>query len=290
MKRTIFQLKFLTPALIAGAQPKTMGQVQATAELREASIRGQLRWWHRLLGYDRASEERIYGAAAGSSGHASGVLIRILDAPTPIVEPQSAHDLDLHPQGGIVEYLAFNLRREEGKANKEDVRRSALPAGTEFHILLQTGRLTEVDWMTLLRTMEIFSWLGSLGTRSRRCFGALTLLSKDGQACQRPKLWNSILGNQYVEARTVPGKEAREWRDLFRQAGSWLREQRGIVKNKNLLFGTAGSRQRIASAILLRPDWVDDRFTLLAIGRPTDLNQTSLATLTYEPLPESSDL
>jgi CRISPR type III-B/RAMP module RAMP protein Cmr1 len=290
MKRSIFQLKFLTPALIAGSQPKTVGQAQATAELREASIRGQLRWWHRFLGYDRVSEQRIYGAAAGSSGHASGVLLRILDAPTPIVEPQSARDLDLHPQGGIVEYMAFNLRWEEGKASKEDVRRSALPAGTEFHVLLQSGRLTEVDWMTLLHTMEVFSWLGSLGTRSRRCFGSLTLLSKDGKACQRPASWSSLIGSQNVEARTVPGKEAREWRDLFRQAGGWLREQRGIVANKNLLFGTAGSRQRIASAILLRPDLVDGRFTLLAIGRQTDLNQTSLATLTYEPLPESSDL
>lgn len=283
MKRSIFQLKFLTPALIAGAHPKSAGQVQATAELREASIRGQLRWWHRILGYDRASEQRIYGAALGSSGRSSGVLIRILDAPTSIVEPQSARDLGLHPQGGIVEYLAFNLR-------KDDDKRSALPAGTEFHVLLQSGRLTEVDWKALLHTMEVFSWLGSLGTRSRRCFGSLTLLSKDGKTCQRPPSWSSLIGNQNVEARTIPGKEAREWRDLFCQAGGWLREQRGIVANKNLLFGTAGSRQRIASAILLRPDWVDGRFTLLAIGSPTDLNQTSLAPLNYEPLPESSDL
>lgn len=266
MRRCIFQLQFVTPALIAGACPKTVGQVRASAELREASIRGQLRWWHRFLGFNRGAEERIYGSAAGNSGHASGTMVRILDTPRPVVAPQSASDFGLHPNGGIVEYLAFNLRGDENA-------RSALPEGTSFHVMLQTTRLSDEDWATLTHTMEVFSWLGALGTRSRRCFGSLTLLAKDGKTCRRPGDWSSVLRSKMVETRRVPDVEDREWRGLFRKAGGWLREARQNARDKERLFGTAGTRRRIASAILLRPDWSDDRFGLLAIGRRSDLDQ-----------------
>ncbi len=269
MKRAVFQLKLLTPALIAGAHPKTLHGVAATAELRAASIRGQLRWWHRFLGYDSSSEQRIYGAASGNSGQASGVLIRLLDAPTPVQDPKSARALELHPAGGIVEYLAFNLR-------KDGDQRSAIPDGIEFHVLLQSQRLGSDDWKILLRTMEVFSWLGALGTRSRRCFGALTLLARDGKSSERPSTWSSLLGTGCVEARQVPKIDVSDWRELMRQAGRWLLEQRGIVANKTLLFGTAGSGQRRASAIHLRPDILNGRFLLLAIGRSTDLDQVCI--------------
>jgi hypothetical protein len=209
-------------------------------------------------------------------------LIRILNAPSPVINPQSARDLNLHPKGGIVEYLAFNLRKDADA-------RSSLPEGTEFHVLLQGRNIADNDWKTLLHTMEVLSWLGSLGTRSRRCFGSLTLLSQDGKLSQRPKDWSTLIRNPSVEVRTVPGIDERDWRELFRQAGNWLREQRNIVANKNRLFGTAGSRQRIASSILLRPDQLNGRFTLLAIGRTPDLDQTSLASPSFSPLPESAD-
>lgn len=266
MKRCVFQLQFVTPAMIAGAHPKSLAGSPATAELREASIRGQLRWWHRFLGLDRKAEERIYGSAAGNSGHASGVMVRILDAPRPVIAPQSASDLGLHPKGGIVEYLAFNLRGSENA-------RSALPEGTSFHVMLQTNRLSPEDWESVTRTMEIFSWLGALGTRSRRCFGALTLIAKDGQTSLRPGDWASLLGNGRVEARPVPGIDEPDWRGLFRKAGGWLRDTRSGARDKKRLFGTAGTGHRIASSILLRPDWTQNRFALLAIGRSSDLNQ-----------------
>lgn len=264
MKRTVFHLKFVTPALIAGARPKTDGPFKATAELRSASIRGQLRWWHRFLGHDPNSEKRIYGEATGGSGTASGVLIRVVDPPDAVSAPKSARDLGLHPQNGIVEYLAFNLR-------KNGDQRSALPEGTEFHLLLQSRKLDDADWKVLLHTVEVFSWLGSLGSRSRRCFGALTLLARDGKKQGRPESWDALLAHSQARACVVAGITARDWRDLMRGAGKWLRDQRANCRNKNTLFGTAGRNSRRASSILIRPDEIDGNFQLLAIGKAHDL-------------------
>jgi CRISPR type III-B/RAMP module RAMP protein Cmr1 len=263
MKRIIFKLQFITPAFIAGAVPKNSNNLTATAELRGSSIRGQLRWWHRLLGYDTESENRIYGTIAGASGQASRVVVRILSAPSPVQAPETAKDMGLDP-GQTVEYLVFNLRKDADK-------RSSIPAGTSFFVLLQTRNLAPEDEEKLLHTMEAFSWLGSLGTRSRRCFGSLTLLRKDGNLCPRPDDWSLFLKNPNVEVHST-SVNAPDWRELVRRAGRWLRDKRAAFpkEKKRTAFGSADPKSRQASRILLRPDWVGGRFNLIAIG-PTEI-------------------
>jgi CRISPR type III-B/RAMP module RAMP protein Cmr1 len=266
MKRAVFKVRLLTPALISGAHPKKTAFSGPVAELREASIRGQLRWWHRFLGFDRESECRIYGVSAGDVGTASSVLIRILDAPEPVRRPVTSRDMGLD-SGNQVSYLAFNLR------NPEDAR-STIEEGTEFHLLVQAQRISGDDWKRLIRVVETFAWLGALGTRSRRCFGALTLVAKDGAPSPKPASWKELLGDAVQARRVDLGKQygAAEWRELFRSAGEWLRGKRKDPGIKQL-FGMAGKNAREASSILLRPDVAGDSLTLLAIGRPEHMGQ-----------------
>ena len=275
MRRSIFKLKFLTPALVAGATPKkiTYDATPATAELRESSIRGQLRWWHRFLGYDQESEDRIYGSINRTHYGASRLLLRILDPPPPVEVPQNAHDLQLehHKQ---VNYIAFNIRTREDS-------RSVIPEGTEFSVLLQARHLTETEWLLLIRTMEVFACLGSLGTRARRCFGSLTLVSKDGISFQRPSSWNSLFESQRIAASHVSDIKSNDWRHLFHKAGEWLRKTRRDLKQRNShvsVFGMASKQGRKASSILLRPDFANHVFTLLAIGSADDLKTIGLPT------------
>jgi CRISPR type III-B/RAMP module RAMP protein Cmr1 len=273
MKRSVFKLQFLTPAFIAGADPKSSDGIQATAELRAASVRGQLRWWHRFLGYDEASEGRIYGVIAGDRGHASRVLVRIVDAPAAVQQPQTAQEVVKAPKAQEQEkwgrYMVFNLR------NKKDAR-SCFPEKTSFGVLLQTRDLSHEDEKKLMHTMEVFSWLGALGSRSRRCFGALTLLSMDGNPCQRPGSWAGLLQTPRVGVSTnrfgSPG-----WIHFLGKTGKWLSDKRAEYrKKKNLYLGSAGSNSRQASQVLLRPDLVGGKWNLLVIGPTTLLKEIGL--------------
>ena len=78
MKRETFEVEFVTPCFLAGAEEK--------AEWRAASIRGQLRWWFRAVGggrWDgdlhrvRTEEARLFG----STDRRSMLTVRALDGP-----------------------------------------------------------------------------------------------------------------------------------------------------------------------------------------------------------------
>ena len=79
MKREMYSLQVITPCFAGGAEPEKQ------AEIRAPSIRGQLRWWFRVLGGFsslkpipvRDQEERIFGSTAGGAGVASPLIVRV---------------------------------------------------------------------------------------------------------------------------------------------------------------------------------------------------------------------
>ena len=70
MKNTTITLELLTPCFCAGAD-------QARAEVRAPSIRGQLRWWFRVLGGTPEQEKRVFGGVHGDAPAASAIVIRV---------------------------------------------------------------------------------------------------------------------------------------------------------------------------------------------------------------------
>lgn len=65
--------RFLTPAFAHGAY---QAQIDNIPELRAPSVRGQLRWWWRTLGY--GSGDELFGSVSGDHGSASKVQIRLI--------------------------------------------------------------------------------------------------------------------------------------------------------------------------------------------------------------------
>ena len=63
--------EFTTPTFLCGAD-------QSLAEIRPASIRGQLRWWFRVLGGTGAQEAAVFGGVHGGTV-ASPVVVRVSD-------------------------------------------------------------------------------------------------------------------------------------------------------------------------------------------------------------------
>ncbi len=165
MNRASFQFEVLTPAIAGGATPKK------TAEIRPASIRGQLRWWFRVLGGFKSQtgtvrdrEKAIFGSIAKDELHASPLVIRVAQAPISSA-PMTMVDLDA-PQLSGKGYLLWPLRTQEDA-------RATIKAGSKFELqMLWKGDASL--WPDLLALISVFANLGSLGFRGRRAMGALS--------------------------------------------------------------------------------------------------------------------
>ncbi len=256
MKSLALKLQFISPAFVGGAFPKREGYHEPSAELRASSIRGQLRWWHRFLG-KTASEKRIFGSVAGKTGNAAGFTLRLLEAPEPVEGATTPAALNLASS-----YLLYTQELDNG-ANH----RAALPSGTTFRLIILNRSLSPSDWTELCDTARTFAWLGSLGSRSRRCFGALTLVEENGKPPEVPDPVSMATSSATVWlANDCPPKTTFE--SFAEKAGFWLKEQRKEAgKRKRDLFGDAGDK-RFASPVMLRPWKSEGQFHLLLIAPP----------------------
>lgn len=142
-------MEVLTPCLCAGAD-------QSVAEIRAPSIRGELRWWFRVLGGDKKEEAEIFGSAAGSSGAASNVVVRV-----------SEHNSGANPKVALTSNQAFFTSIERSGTEAK------VPAGSTFRLQLLKRRDFSSKCFDL--ALECFSRVGSLGLRANRGCGALQI-------------------------------------------------------------------------------------------------------------------
>lgn len=165
MKRAEVTFKFLTPALLAGADQKS-------AEIRASSIRGALRWWMNALGYDKDCINDLFGTAAGETGRRSRVVVRDTTTNSPQVTCQSAEKIIGNPN----DYFLWPLGKNS---------RGVIPAGTtaSFSVFLRSGESEDLE-----KGLKAFLLLGSLGSRSRRCYGSIwpDRVTIDGHAWKIP--------------------------------------------------------------------------------------------------------
>jgi CRISPR/Cas system CMR-associated protein Cmr1 (group 7 of RAMP superfamily) len=165
-----------------------------------------------------------------------------------------------------VEYLAFNLR------NHQDAR-SVYPAGTKFSATLLNRSLTESDWKRLLDVSRIYFQLGSLGARSRRGFGAIEMLTENGETSSAPTMESpngGILSIRAVDAV----QPANDPTAFLIKAGNWLRDKRqALGRDKDELLGYVKGNRRKASPVLLRPVRTARGLKLVLIGEKSKVER-----------------
>ncbi|MCS6914971.1 MAG: hypothetical protein RMK29_15965 [Myxococcales bacterium] len=172
-------LRTETPLFLGGARPQ--------AEWRLSALKGALRFWYRALDPQHAGrpgrapsrEERCFGGTRQGSGQAAFLLRGdFLTLPGQRVRWEAFpvgrfHEGEGRQRRNGLAYLGFPFSMR----GNED--RDAIPAGTKLPLQLVVLRTPEDPLLrhALLGSLWLLGTLGSLGMRSRRGFGALSLMS-----------------------------------------------------------------------------------------------------------------
>ncbi|MCP5538597.1 MAG: type III-B CRISPR module RAMP protein Cmr1 [Akkermansiaceae bacterium] len=216
MIRLTCNLELITPCLCGGAEPNKQ------AEIRPASIRGQLRWWFRVLGgfkslaaqgmSDREQEEMIFGSAAGDGRKSGKLIVRV--RMTRIQQSRRDSEALGHRPFSDPAYLTFPMQSRKNV----DGSRGVIDSGT-FDLILTWRGATEFR-PDLAALTTVYGNLGSLGFRSRRAMGALCLLEPESgltAALNRFSTANAI---------TIRSMSANSASNAISKLGAWLRQWR----------------------------------------------------------------
>ena len=174
MNTATYTFDIITPMFISGADPSQ------SAELRAPSIRGQLRWWFRVLGGFESlapkpvseQESAIFGSIAGSTGSASPLVVRVsgLAASKDIRDDVAMKATVYEPRG----YFLFPLRTESnGRRRARGVFNGDVqPPGScpKFNLQIQWRGAASL-FPSIVSLVAIFGSLGALGFRGRRTMG-----------------------------------------------------------------------------------------------------------------------
>lgn len=235
MIRQAYEFEIITPCFSGGANPET------TAEIRASAIRGQLRWWFRVLGGFKSlkplhgdvhhQESVIFGDAANEDAASGVIQVRAISGTMESITQPTMNDLapDFDPKG----YLVFPLRDKLRAAFYSPDQ--GAHGGFVLLITLRDNRILSDDIAALV---TVFANLGSLGFRSRRATGALRFkdfpypLSEafkrfgDGDAINSPggPLQISKIGGVYRNVNDCVAELAK-WLKAYREhgqsMGSW---------------------------------------------------------------------
>jgi CRISPR-associated protein Cmr1 len=218
MKTQTFHLELITPCFCGGANP------QEQAEIRAPSIRGQLRWWFRVLGGFkslgempvRKQEEMIFGSTAGEDGGAGKLVVRV-SAPQPKSSTANADDLGAGMNTPLG-YALFPLRA----FGDSDGKRGMLVEGTKFSLsIVWRGR--PEDWDSIGALVGVWGHLGALGFRSRRTVGALCLTSPNVALQQAIEAFAAVSG---IQVRELSSPSIENWRSASAALLKWYRSWR----------------------------------------------------------------
>jgi len=256
-----YHLEFLTPCFCAGAN-------QGQAELRASAIRGELRWWFRVLGGSAAEERDIFGGVQGETPTASKLLVRVRTDPgtgekdwfAPNKIPRQGMDRGAYLLG------FFCGRTERLQAG------GALPPGSTATVCVILRQPAE---KRLEQTLRLFFSVGGIGFRATRTAGSFT--SKEHPLTQQA--WDSLsseLSSTGFGSVLLPDKFSK-WEHLVGHAGHLLKnrlrsksEGLGISAGRNgtspNALGSAEPRQ--ASAVHFRAVRIDGILRLALLEPP----------------------
>lgn len=143
LPEVIYSFTLLTPAMIGGADGKC-----APAEMRIASIRGQIRWWHRRAGLTPNCTQ-IWGQTEPSV-IASRVSLTLLPSPAPA---RNEVAILPHKQSGYRDAL--------------------LPPLQQTIILRRLVGCDNGQWTAAQKAVKLWLLLGGLGLRVNRAAGSV---------------------------------------------------------------------------------------------------------------------
>ena len=177
MKRLTFELKFITPAFIGGANQQ--------AELRPASFVGLLRWWWRALKGEcdikklREEEIKIFG---GDGKIASPVYLRVEGDVSKgedlISEYRLSWSFDknrralIGPHAGVG-YLYYSMLPKKKRNGQEEKGREFIKPGSRLKLTL----IGKDEFLKhYIASLWALVFLGGVGARSRRGGGNLRVV------------------------------------------------------------------------------------------------------------------
>ena len=171
--------------------PMFLGGAEQQAELRLPSFKGTLRFWWRAMSWDRVKdaprlrdeEAAIFGSSDEQVGQSKVLmrLDRVATVPTTLSPPEQLKDgtqvvgLGARYLGyGVLEAFASRPRNtKEGQLT-----RRCLVAPFKFTVNLSLKpALNSVGRQQIEQALKILGLVGSLGSKSRKGYGSLTLLS-----------------------------------------------------------------------------------------------------------------
>lgn len=276
-------LDMISPGLCGGAQPKTR------AEIRVPSIRGQLRWWFRLLGGFasqrnkglglRKQEDMIFGAARKDLCAASQLQLRVRMINDPGATPKDVSGFDRE-----YGYFLYPLRSSES----QDGKRAVFDANkTRFELQLNwrgDGELTaDVEALA-----HLFGYLGSLGMRARRAMGALAFAQAQDQTI--PPFADVI--NHFSEPDSICIREIamQDRDDPIAVLAAWLRDWRAYLNaSMNPNTGASGySYAKNDHDVGLHPEQQPQTTYRPALGLPIiQRYRSTKKTVNWEPVTDN---
>lgn len=243
-----YEFEIISPCFCAGAHSvQTCPEEDAEVEIRAASIRGQLRWWFRLLGGFKSLKARfpdvrrqeafVFGSTAGDDGSSGRLRLRVVEDGTADCQ-EIVNDAAMNATvRDIRGYLLFPLRKNSRAVSPPPGHEGPAPG---FKLLVRwTGPHGYADDLRALFT--VFGILGSLGFRSRRAMGAVRLIHQPmlaSEALERFETRSSVavfsheIGDganmsnhcinflaEWLQSFRMHGQRSRKWDQYARPPG-----------------------------------------------------------------------
>ena len=265
MTTKTFDLEFITPAFLCGAN-------QEQAELRPASVRGQLRWWLRALGADRETETRIFGGVHGEVTSSSVIIhAKVMKA-----VHEAFHKPAPMSDRGYLYYFATVSGERKGVRIEPN---AYFAPGTAFKISIAQRRpLPEADSLLFEKATECFICLGALGLRATRGCGAFAEIA-GGMDAPSFLAWAESLRSYGILVQKPVDEVYHTAQEAQTRLGGCLRnlrkEYRLSGKNRSALGYSIGT-DRMASALRLRPVKIKEGFLPLLVYTDAANSQPSI--------------
>ncbi len=261
MIRQTYPIEIITPCFCAGAD-------QARAEIRPPSIRGQLRWWFRVLGGNATEEAAIFGSAAGEEGWSSAIRIAVADfQPGSIWSPPNVDQKT--PQSYIWHYARESDKPVNSGRQVHGPRwqtKGAVPPDSTFKLIItQTRSLNETRQKAFDFALSAFLNFGTIGLRATRGLGAFK--------CQGTRPWRELIeplskAGFCIALRQQPDTFST-WDGALEDWSKWLRYKLRKERKADRFSALGGIQPRQASAVRFRPIKLSPReFTWLALEAP----------------------
>lgn len=259
MTRQMYHLELITPCFCAGAE-------QDNAEIRAPSIRGQLRWWFRVIGGNAKDESAIFGAVAADEGcRSSALMLRVVGFKSgppwkpPVIDQNKAENYVWH-------FASVSGTTAKGKTGPRWSTAGVVPPQSAFTLHLIWQRSISSSQMALFdASLHAFLALGAIGLRATRGLGAF--FCKEARSLEEQRADFEKAGI-FIRQRTQPGIFPN-FESALRDYSSWFRYELRKQKKADRASPLGTSSPRQSSAVRFRPLKLDSgQFTWLAYEAP----------------------